>query len=244
MYSVSAYALAWLVVEIPYVAVETFLFVNILYWTCHFSPDLWRYGWFLAFSFLYMLFATAFGQLIAGASPTTQVRLPPTDPPSSSFQSPPRSPPSVFLSDTSFQPPRSPPSIFLSITQCAQTVYNTIAPLFSIMSGMTFMPSDIPKVWWPLWVLCPLNKAFEGTVMTQWYGDEDEGVQITVFNSDTRQFETKTRWGVVQWFFGEPTAKGFSFEHRWRDLGVLCLMIVACNVGFGLALKYRKLEKR
>lgn len=193
-------------------------------------------GRFLGFFFLYMAFATAFGQAIAAASPSTQY---------------------------------------------AQTAYNTIAPVFSIMSGMTFTPSDVPSVWRPLWVLTPFNKAFEGLVTTQWYGD-DRG-HVAVFNSHTRQFETATRWGVVQWcvswfcvfvwwmvsptdptyvtsrpsrsttanerptthpstnrFFGGE----FAFENRWRNFGVMLVFIGLCQVAFWAALRFRRFEKR
>ena len=204
-YSVAAYAVAWLLVEIPYVLLQSLLFLDILYFTAHFSRDFWRVVWFWVFLFLYMLFATAFGQALAALTPSTQT---------------------------------------------AQTVYNTLAPLFSIMSGMTFMPSDIPRGWLVLWVSCPLNKAFEGVVMTQWWEDEDEGGQgtIVVFNSVTRRFEKRTRWGAVQWFFGEEGGRegemGFSFEHRWRNLWVLVVFVIGCNVLFMCALKWRRFERR
>ena len=205
-YSVTAYALAWLLVEIPYVLLQSLLFLGLLYFTAHFSGDFWRVVWFWVFLFLYMLFATAFGQALAALTPSTQT---------------------------------------------AQTVYNTLAPLFSIMSGMTFMPSDIPRGWLVLWVLCPLNKAFEGVVMTQWWEDEEEGGEeatIVVFNSATRTFEKRTRWRAVQWFFGEDGGRegemGFAFEHRWRNLWVLVLFVVGCNVLFMCALKWRRFERR
>jgi|EP00624_Nannochloropsis_granulata_P006187 ABC-type multidrug transport system permease subunit len=211
-YSVGAYALAWLLVEVPYVLVQSFLFLDILYFFAHFSRDVWRVSWFWAFLFLYMLFATAFGQALAAVTPSTQT---------------------------------------------AQTFYNTLAPIFSIMSGMTFMPSDIPQGWLVLWVLCPLNKAFEGVVMTQWWEDDEgrgnggqggEEATITVFNSVTRSFEKRTRWGAVQWFFGEEEGRvkalGFSFEHRWRNLWVLVVFVVGCNILFMCALKWRRFERR
>lgn len=210
-YSVGAYALSWLLVEIPYVIVQSSLFLNILYFYAHFSRDVWRVSWFWAFLFLYMLFATAFGQALAAVTPSTQT---------------------------------------------AQTFYNTLAPIFSIMSGMTFMPSDIPRGWLALWVLCPLNKAFEGVVMTQWWEDGGGGgggrggeeATIIVFNSVTRTFEKRTRWGAVQWFFGEEegreNALGFSFGHRWRNLWVLVVFVAGCNILFMCALKWRRFERR
>ena len=139
------------------------------------------------------MFATAFGQAVAGIAPSTQV---------------------------------------------AQSIINTIAPVFSMMSGMTFMPEQMPVAWRALWVITPFNKAFEGLVMTQWAFDERG--QLSVFDPKQKKFETLTRWGFVQWFFGEE----FSFDHRWRDSGVLILAIAVCNTAFYLALRYGKFEKR
>lgn len=46
MYPLWAYSLSWLLVELPYVLLEAVLFCTILYWSCNFSPDLWRFAWY------------------------------------------------------------------------------------------------------------------------------------------------------------------------------------------------------
>jgi len=206
-YGVPAYALSWLLVEVPYVGVQSVLFLLFLYFPLGFSTAAWRVAWFWAFLFLYMLFATAFGQALAALTPSTQT---------------------------------------------AQTLFNTIAPIFSIMSGMTFMPGDVPRGWIPLWVLCPLNKAFEGMVMTQWWteggGEEGGEATIVVFNPATRTFEKASKWGVIQWFFGGKDEGGgifrFSFVHRWRNLCLMVVFILACNVLLMAALQWRRFERR
>lgn len=205
-YSVGAYALSWLLVEMPYVFVQSLLFLLLLYFPCGFALSTWRVLWFWAFLYLYMLFATAFGQAVAALSPSTQ---------------------------------------------SAKMVYNTVAPVFSIMSGMTFMPGDIPQGWLPLWILCPLNKVFEGIVMTQWWeepGGKESQATVDIFNSDTRSFEKTTKWKAIQGLFGDSDhyqeGLHFSFAHRWRNLGTVIVFIFACNLLFMSALKWRRFEKR
>lgn len=41
-------------------------------------------------------------------------------------------------------------------------------------------------------------------------------------------------------FFGGE----FAFEHRWRNFCVLLVFVGLCQLGFFLALKYRRFEKR
>jgi ABC-type multidrug transport system permease subunit len=45
MYPLWAYSLSWLLVELPYVLLESLLFGSILYWSCNFNPELWRFAW-------------------------------------------------------------------------------------------------------------------------------------------------------------------------------------------------------
>lgn len=192
MYQVAAYTLSWFLCEIPWVFLQTFVYTITFYPTCNYNMAPWRMAWFFGFSFMYLLFSTAFGQAIGAVCPSVQV---------------------------------------------AQIVLNCLVPIFSMMSGMVIIPGDLPPGWKFLWILTPLNKAFEGLVVTQWGGD-DEGA-IGFFNIRHKKYEVLTRWAFVEEFFGS-----FAFEHRFRDFGVLFAFIIICNMGYYLALKYRKLENR
>jgi hypothetical protein len=121
--------------------------------------------------------------------------------------------------------------------QVAQIVLNCILPIFSMMSGMTIIPADLPKAWKPLWIITPMNKAFEGLVMTQW--GLDASGQIGYFSMRKKQYLVLTKEAFVVEFFGS-----FDFGHRWRDLCVLFAFIFVCNVACYLSLKYRRLENR
>ncbi len=155
MYQVSAYTLSWFLCEIPWVALQTLVYTLTFYPTCNYSLEPWRIGWFFVFSYMYILFSTAFGQAIGAVCPSVQV---------------------------------------------AQIVLNCLVPIFSMMSGMTILPVDLPPGWKFLWILTPLNKVFEGLVVTQWGGD-NEG-QIAFFSIRNKKFETLTRWEFVDEFFG------------------------------------------
>jgi hypothetical protein len=192
MYQVAAYTLSWFLCEIPWVFLQTIVYTLTFYPTCNYNMAPWRISWFFGFSFMYLLFSTAFGQAIGAVCPSVQV---------------------------------------------AQIVLNCLVPIFSMMSGMVIIPRDLPPGWKFLWVLTPLNKAFEGLVVTQWYGDD--GGAIGFFNIRHKEFEVLTRWEFVEDFFDT-----FTFEHRFRNLGVLFLFVTICNIGYYLALKYRKLENR
>ena len=65
-----------------------------------------------------------------------------------------------------------------------------------MMSGMTIIPIDLPRAWRPLWIITPMNKAFEGLVMTQW-GLDTSG-QIGYFSMRKKKFMTLTKEGFVQ----------------------------------------------
>lgn len=135
---------------------------------------------------------------------------------------------------------------------------------------MTIIPIDLPRAWRPLWIITPMNKAFEGLVMTQW-GLDTSG-QIGYFSMRKKKFMTLTKEGFVQVRVGSvvyverapseglihitPTTTNkthtqpqeffgsFSFVDRYRDLGVLFAFIFVCNLACYLALKYRRLENR
>lgn len=131
--------------------VQALVYMATFYPTCGYSPTPWRVAWFFAFSFLYMLFSTAFGQAVGAFCPSVQV---------------------------------------------AQIALNCILPIFSMMSGMTIIPIDLPTVWKPLWVITPFNKAFEGLVMTQW--GLDASGQIGFFDLRAKTFLTLSKGAFVE----------------------------------------------
>lgn len=131
--------------------------------------------------------------------------------------------------------------------EAAKKIYSMIAPVISIMSGMSFMPSDLPQAWVLVWVVCPLNKALEGIVMTQWWehsGKNDKGAMIEVLNSATQSFENVTRWEDIQRLFKDTNKVGggldFSVANRWRNTGMMVVTLLSCYALFMFALGWRR----
>lgn len=65
-----------------------------------------------------------------------------------------------------------------------------------MMSGMTIIPVDLRRAWKPLWIVTPMNKAFEGLVMTQW--GLDASGQIGYFSMRKHQYLILTKEAFVK----------------------------------------------
>lgn len=72
---VSAYALSWLVAELPYVLVLVGSFINVWYWACGYSRDADRFLMYWLYLFEIVTFYTYFGQFL-GTPHTAQFTTP------------------------------------------------------------------------------------------------------------------------------------------------------------------------
>jgi ABC-type multidrug transport system permease subunit len=61
---VSAYALSWLIAELPYVLILVGTFLNVFYWACGYSRDADRFFMYWLFLWEVVTFYTYFGQFI------------------------------------------------------------------------------------------------------------------------------------------------------------------------------------
>lgn len=68
---VSAYALSWLIAELPYVLILVGTFLNVFYWACGYSRDADRFFMYWLFLWEVVTFYTYFGQFI-GTLPYNQ----------------------------------------------------------------------------------------------------------------------------------------------------------------------------
>jgi ABC-type multidrug transport system permease subunit len=73
MFPVSAYAVAWAIAEIPWVALHSVTFAVPFYFLSGYDPVFWKFAWFLLYHFLFNIWSCYLGQFLAGLSSTSQV---------------------------------------------------------------------------------------------------------------------------------------------------------------------------
>ena len=128
-----------------------------------------------------------------------------------------------------------------------QTASMLFCAFILITSVISFQPRDVSQVGNFFYYWSPINNAFEGMVMTQWF--EDSGkveveAEIVVFDLITSTFQNKTKCGAIGCLFGDRDgAEGrnvFAYLKRWRKLGNIFAIIVICNIIFLCALRLHR----
>lgn len=116
---------------------------------------------------------------------------------------------------------------FLPNQQTAQVAGASLAALFNLLGGYLCTPASMPPFWRAIYYLVPSSYMLEGLVMSQFEGD-DTPVQ-PIYGTQT----VPAHEYVYQHFGG-----AFTYDHKWRDVGVLLLYIGCLRVGTFLVLAF------
>ena len=200
MYSVTSHVVADALVEIPFVIIEIFLAITVLYFSVGMNSALDRilYYYLDAFALVYLM--TMVGLMFAALLPD---------------------PLSAQLSAISF------------------------VQVLQIFSGILVQLDNLPRVYKPLYYFSPFMWSSEGLVTTQFYGDDTpicapfgkipSGSLIShlkVCTKDGSNDLSKIS-GVIstveEFALGE-FLPDFHYEHRWKDIVILVIWLLAIRI--------------
>jgi len=222
-YGWKPFALSIVAIEIPYMLLSGTIFFLCFYWTVGFVSDsiLSFYTWLVIM--IFCMFAITLGQAIASVTPSTQV--------------------AALLN----------PFIFSTL---------------NLFCGVMMPYASMPKFWrsWMYW-LDPYHYVIEGLVTVQLHDLEVRCAsdEFSIFNVPVGQTclqyaaeFMKTATGYInnpdateacqycQYSKGQDFYEGLNmdFEHRWRNVGIMCLYLCTNVILVTLGVKYYRNNRR
>jgi ABC-type multidrug transport system ATPase subunit/ABC-type multidrug transport system permease subunit len=224
-YGWSPFALACILVEIPYLIGLSVMFMLFYYWTTGLQNESARVGFFFIHFVVYLFHSVSFGYTIAAACETgTQAAV--LNPFFTTI---------LYLFSGLFQPPSNMPKFWSSWLYWLDPYHYFVSGLVTnSLEGVEVQcgESDFIKIKAPPGQTC-------GNYMSEFFADGGLGY---IGNPNSTDYCDYCQYSISNEYY--ETRIGWSFADRWRDFGILCLFTIFNVAAFViLVFKFRK-QKR